>query len=563
MAVAQTIAALRRRAGLSQEALAERLDVSRQTVNKWESGVTAPDIDKVLAMSELFGVSTDTILKGDLPETGTDILVPEQEPAASGEPASAAAGEETAEPVTAPEGGEGEGYAPYGEAYRPAAEEEETAEEKDRSNLYKRIIAFGLVACIIIAAVAVPLFFGNLKSLWWRVNGGQVNYPYVLVHGLGGWGEEAGLNDVAPYWGATSGSLSEYLRGQGCEVAVPTVGPYSSTWDRTCELYAQLTGTQVDYGEAHAKAHNHERYGRTYSKPMVENWGEKMNGGQRVKINLVGHSFGGATVRMLAWLMANGSEAEQQATGKETSPLFTGGKADWIFSVTTLCAPHNGSQLTEIVDDLGGVAGMKNITQLLTNTLVKTLGSGLTDADLLLDQFGITNAAGNESGLSDVLQTLQGSGTDNALYELSPDGAAELNKTVKAVEDIYYFSYAYSTIREGGLLSKKSPRLNTLPVLRLTALAMANYTGTTDGGIAIDESWQDNDGLVSVVSARYPAGENHADFPKEAKEYETGIWYVAPTAEGDHGTVIGLNASAASTRDFYDKLTDMISSLER
>ena len=61
------IARLRRDKGWSQEELAERLDVSRQSVSKWESGVSQPDVDRVLAMSRLFGVSTDYLLK-DGPE---------------------------------------------------------------------------------------------------------------------------------------------------------------------------------------------------------------------------------------------------------------------------------------------------------------------------------------------------------------------------------------------------------------------------------------------------------------------------------------------------------------
>ena len=47
-----------------------------------------------------------------------------------------------------------------------------------------------------------------------------------------------------------------------------------SAWDRTCELYAQLTGTRVDYGKAHAEKYGHARYGRTYEKPLFPGWGE-------------------------------------------------------------------------------------------------------------------------------------------------------------------------------------------------------------------------------------------------------------------------------------------------
>jgi len=55
---------LRKKAGLSQDQLAEKLDVSRQSVSKWESGACAPEIDKIVAISDIFGVTTDWLLKG-------------------------------------------------------------------------------------------------------------------------------------------------------------------------------------------------------------------------------------------------------------------------------------------------------------------------------------------------------------------------------------------------------------------------------------------------------------------------------------------------------------------
>ncbi|MCR4598904.1 MAG: helix-turn-helix domain-containing protein [Acetatifactor sp.] len=52
--------------GLSQDALAEKIFVSRQTISNWETGKNYPDINSLLRMSEVFGVSVDTLLKGDV-----------------------------------------------------------------------------------------------------------------------------------------------------------------------------------------------------------------------------------------------------------------------------------------------------------------------------------------------------------------------------------------------------------------------------------------------------------------------------------------------------------------
>ena len=64
MNTAQRLQQLRKERGLSQEALAEQLGVSRQAVSKWESGQTMPDVEKIVAASEEFGVTTDWLLKG-------------------------------------------------------------------------------------------------------------------------------------------------------------------------------------------------------------------------------------------------------------------------------------------------------------------------------------------------------------------------------------------------------------------------------------------------------------------------------------------------------------------
>ena len=69
MILAEKITALRKRMNWSQEELAEKLDISRQSVSKWEVGATIPDLDKILKMSEIFGVSTDYLLKDEMEET--------------------------------------------------------------------------------------------------------------------------------------------------------------------------------------------------------------------------------------------------------------------------------------------------------------------------------------------------------------------------------------------------------------------------------------------------------------------------------------------------------------
>ena len=63
MILADKIIDLRKKNGWSQEELAEKLDVSRQSISKWESAQSVPDLSRVIRMAELFGVSTDYLLK--------------------------------------------------------------------------------------------------------------------------------------------------------------------------------------------------------------------------------------------------------------------------------------------------------------------------------------------------------------------------------------------------------------------------------------------------------------------------------------------------------------------
>ena len=72
----QRIREHRRRAGLSQEALARRMDVSRQAVTKWESGQSAPSTENLFRLAELFGTTVDLLL----PSEGADAPAAEAVP---------------------------------------------------------------------------------------------------------------------------------------------------------------------------------------------------------------------------------------------------------------------------------------------------------------------------------------------------------------------------------------------------------------------------------------------------------------------------------------------------
>ncbi|MCI9436972.1 MAG: helix-turn-helix transcriptional regulator [Lachnospiraceae bacterium] len=75
MILSEKIMTLRKKKGWSQEELAEKLEVSRQSVSKWESAASVPDLDRIIQLSRLFGVTTDWLLK----EEESEAAIPEGE----------------------------------------------------------------------------------------------------------------------------------------------------------------------------------------------------------------------------------------------------------------------------------------------------------------------------------------------------------------------------------------------------------------------------------------------------------------------------------------------------
>lgn len=386
-------------------------------------------------------------------------------------------------------------------------------------------------------------------------------YPYVFVHGLFGWGRDEGINEDIPYWGATSCDLIKNISDEGHECYAASVGPISSNWDRACELYAQLMGTTVDYGEAHAKEHGHARYGRTYKKPMFEGWGQVDENGLINKVNLIGHSFGGNTVCLLLGLLDKGAPEEIRESGVEdVSPLFTGGKANWVNTLVTVCSPLNGSSLAYVCKELGIIKLGLTIGFLYAGVMGRSPINGYFDFHL--EQFGLTNVPGEKYTalkLFRAISLVMESEHDNVAYDLSPDGALELNNRVGISDEVYYFSYAFTSTTDVPYFGNQLAIPSTLFILRPFAALMGMYPKNTVTDYPIDETWLENDGLVNLVSAQHPFDDPYTAY--DAKDIQQGIWNVMPISIGDHGNAIGIGVSEEQTMDYYNGMIQMIEAL--
>ncbi len=382
-------------------------------------------------------------------------------------------------------------------------------------------------------------------------------YPYVLVPGMSGWGDTSSLNKVLPYWGFAKFDIARILNARGYETHCASVSPLGSAWDRTCELYAQLTGTRVDYGKAHSEKYGHARYGRMYDKPLFDGWGERDENGHVRKVNLISHSFGGVSLRMLSVLLQDGCAEEREATTDGSlSPLFEGGHGGRIFSITTICAPHDGTDMQFALPKW--YSKLLQTAYYELNHVSANLPGLRTLYDVQLEHFGV-GKKGSFLGLKEMRafkDTL-----DNVFYDVSVDGSYRLNRRLRALDDIYYFSYAVcgtKQTRKGSQMPKPGVMMTgLLPI----AYFMGVYTDVTPEGNVVDESWEANDGVVNTRSSLSPAGEPSVPF--DPSHIEKGVWNVMPLITGNHGAVIGWFRDQKSTMPLFCNLMRRIETLTR
>ena len=428
--------------------------------------------------------------------------------------------------------------------------------------------ALAMVLVIAMLLTVSPLAFADADSAAASTEGNK--YPIVLVHGLFGWGgtEVANLH----YWGGFS-SLQQMLDDAGYEVYTPSIGPVASNWDRACELYAYLVGGTVDYGQYHSAQNGHARYGRTFEGVLPE----LNDADSTLKIHLVGHSMGGETICMLAQLLENGDPDEMRATTDGSiSKLFTGRCRHWIESITTLCTPHDGSQYDgKVYNDEEPV-----IHRFIAGLSAAT-GSDINEEnfglDFKLDQWGLVREPGES--YSSYLSRVENSSiwdsevTDLSDYDLSPDGAAVLNSYAKAQDDIYYFSIACSdTYRSVVYPHHYLPYENINPLMKRSATYMGRYKNYAAGHVTIDESWWENDGIVSVRSAQYPhegsTDRYNLDYGTEngvitfKDGTEKGVWnYIEKIERTDHINMVGQMTNTKFLQGKFYELAAMLASI--
>lgn len=393
------------------------------------------------------------------------------------------------------------------------------------------------------------------------------NYPFILVSGMFSYGEEEGLSKLFPYFGWWKTDVRKLFAGMGVECYNPSSGPFSSAWDKACEVYAALLGKTVDYGKAHSEKHGHARYGRTYEKALLPDWGKVDENGNVNKVNLFGYSFGAPTERMLTTLLYLGSEEERAVTPEdELSDLFKGGHTDWIHSITSASGTNNGSTFVYALESL----------KLLNATLTAVYGMGSLLShtpmskvlDFRLDHFGVTKKPSAKNLSFKIegknVKTVVNS-EDNMFYDLMPHRAQELNEQLDIFDNIYYISYSGCCTKETLGVDLPSKYTWKFPVFFPSALATGLYKSkrNDDNRIPIDSSWGANDGICNVKSSQYPLDEPYRHISSLSEEIKPGVWNVMPIEYSKtHMSYTGIGEKNLDFTNFFADIYNRVSSLE-
>ena len=367
---------------------------------------------------------------------------------------------------------------------------------------------------------------------------GNKNNPYLLIHGYDNMEE-------------TLAFAADIIRNAGYTAWAPHVGPYTSSWDRSCDIYAMLVGGRADYGKVHSNKYGHERFGTKEYPGLYPDWGKEGPDGLVNKINLIGHSFGGVTIRTLTKLLADGSNEERQGTDPDDlSPLFAGGKHSWVNSVTTLSSPHNGVTLVAAFEPMIRASLFPEFLKANKNS-----GTDIEMADAYeMDQFGFSSATQKLPVRPDkILHFL--SSKDTSWHELNPEGVAEVTKDYRTYDNIYYFSF-YGKITDSKFFNSiEVPADDILKRYRLKSAVETLYTSKKYG-----PEWHANDGLVNVISAKAPFNEDSTDF-ESWEEVKPGVWNVMPAEHKYHTSYLAEEWPREEVEEFYSSLAENIAAL--
>jgi triacylglycerol lipase len=317
----------------------------------------------------------------------------------------------------------------------------------------------------------------------------------VFIHGMGGWGPDD-LGGRFPYWGDAFGQF-----GPPFSLHEAKCGPISSLHDRACEVFAQIMGTRIDYGEAHSETAGHARFSRDFSgRGFLPDWSEDD------PVILVGHSAGAPTALLLQKLL------EQDFWG-------VGSNANWVEAIVSIAGALNGSTLAyNVCNDATGrlQARPSSVVGQGLALLARVLHRGSPPLfDLHLDQW--IGPEGNGEASDRTAFSRFAASDDNLLHDMTLHGARRTLETCETFFDTYYLSLVARATTPQRRFSLPFLPLVERPDLTMILrqpygglyichrgeFAAPPIEGWGEGELTM-EQWRANDGCVNSISQRYP-----------------------------------------------------------
>ena len=215
--------------------------------------------------------------------------------------------------------------------------------------------------------------------------------------------------------------------------------------------------------------------------------------------------MGGQTARMLDYLLTQEIYIDENYVFKRTIKFIGESHNGMIRSITSIATPHNGTTLTEIVTKtipfiqyFIGVAGV--------------IGTDFYNFDLEQWNFSRRKFEPWSSYVNRMRKHIAWDTKNISAWDLSLDGAKEINSFLQVSPDIYYFSIVISTTSKREKESYHDPNEESSILIQIRSKLLGSMESYWSDGSKTDTLWYENDGVVNTISMYGPTtGKNGAD----------------------------------------------------
>ncbi|KAJ7161357.1 alpha/beta-hydrolase [Mycena crocata] len=385
--------------------------------------------------------------------------------------------------------------------------------------------------------------------------------PLVIVQGfLGG--------TAAWLWGNFEHYLNNDRNACRRHTIFVSVGPVSSLHDRACELYYGLVGGTVDYGEEHAAAHRHARYGRKIVQGQYPQWSPDY------PLHFLGHSIGGPTIIKLQSLIKQGH------FGPRAHPKM-------LFSVNAISAPFRGTQAVYLLGERADAApAVRPLTVgAILGKVVHILSflSPLLPASEPFDMHGDCRSLSyREMSFPSLLKQLWKSewaeSRDATPFDVTFQAADERESNGEGDVDpeTFYLSHVACMTRSEHPVP--SMLHITSPLMYLSSRLMGTFDYASlhpspsfcrHDAVDMGEEYWANDGIVPIFSQWHPlpCRRTRCQHLESSTDHlrgkpQPGIWYINPLEDANHMSIVPLWTGTSRQKQFWVKLEKWLSTIE-